>query len=57
MKIVRSLIMFVHKMFTDDGIFVHLQATVEMTVRLAYIICVDILARLRVRPHYMPTCT
>ena len=40
MKIVRSLIMFVLKMFTDVGIFLHLNAKLEVTVRLACIICI-----------------
>ena len=40
MKIVRSLIVFVLEMFTDVGIFVHLNTKLEVTVRLAYIICI-----------------
>ena len=40
MKIVRSLIVFVLKMFTDVGIFVHLNTKLEVTVRLAYTICI-----------------
>ena len=40
MKIVRSLIAFVLKRFTAVGIFVHLNTKLEVTVRLAYIICI-----------------
>ena len=40
MKIVRSLIVFVLKMFTDVGIFVHLNTELEVLVRLAYTICI-----------------
>ena len=36
MKIVRSLIVFVFKMFSDDGIFVLLNTKVEVTVLVAY---------------------
>ena len=32
--------MYVLKMFTDFGIFLHLNAKLEVTVRLAYIICI-----------------
>ena len=38
MKISRSLIVFIFKVFTDDGIFMLLDAQVEMTARVAYII-------------------
>ena len=40
MRIVRSLIVFVLKMFTDVGIFVHLNTKLEVTDRLAFIICI-----------------
>ena len=38
MKIVRSLIVLVLKMFADDGILVLLNAKVEVTACVAYII-------------------
>ena len=37
-KIVRSLIVFALEMLKDDGIFVLLNAKVEVTARVAYII-------------------
>ena len=38
MKIGRSLIVLIFKVFTDDGIFMLLDAQVEITARVAYII-------------------
>ena len=38
MKIGRSLIVFILKVFTDDGIFMLLDAQVEVTARIAYTI-------------------
>ena len=38
MKIGRSLIVFILQVFTDDGILVLLDAQVEVTARIAYII-------------------
>ena len=38
MKIGRSLIVFILQVFTDDGILVLLDAQVEVTARVAYII-------------------
>ena len=38
MMISRSLIVFIFKVFTDDGIFMLLDAQVERTARVAYII-------------------
>ena len=38
MKIVGSLVVFVLQVFTDDGIFMLLDAQVEMTAGVAYII-------------------
>ena len=38
MKISRSLIVLIFKVFTDDGIFMLLDAQVEMMARVAYII-------------------
>jgi len=37
-KIVRGLVLFVFYAFTDDGIFMLLDAQVKMTARVAYII-------------------
>ena len=37
MKISTSLIMFIFKVFTNDGIFMLLDAQVEMTTRVAYL--------------------
>ena len=39
MKIVWFLIVFVLKMFSNDGIFVLFNAKVEVKVRVVYIIC------------------
>ena len=38
MKIGGSLIVFILSVFTDDGIFMFLDAQLEMTARVAYII-------------------
>ena len=38
MKIGRSLIVFILQVFTDDGILMLLDAQVEVTARVAYII-------------------
>ena len=38
MKIGRSLVVFILQVFTDDGILVFLDAQVEVTARVAYII-------------------
>ena len=38
MKVGRSLIVFILQVFTDDGILVLLDAQVEVTARVAYII-------------------
>ena len=38
MKIGRSLIVFIFQVFTDDGIRMLLDAQVEVTARVAYII-------------------
>jgi len=37
-KIGRSFIVFILKVFTDDGVFMLLDGQVEMTARVAYII-------------------
>ena len=39
-KIVRSSIVFVLEMLTDDGIFVLLHAKMEVTARVTYTICI-----------------
>ena len=43
MKIGRSLIVFILQVFTDDGILMLLDAQVEVTARVAYIIRIYIL--------------